>query len=173
MNRIARSGLCVLGLSLAGCSPSLDWRQVSVDAASTVLMPCKPDRVERRTTFAGMSADGVMWSCEAGGFNWSTTTLRFRGDAEAAAAQGPLGQALAANLGSSSLPPDAGAASAASGRWRVDGRRPDGRPVRAWIRVSRDGAVLYQQVILSPDGGAPSGDAQDTFLAGPERRARP
>lgn len=170
MNRIARSGLCVLGLSLAAaCSPSLDWRQVSVDAASTVLMPCKPDRVERRTNIAGMSADGVMWSCEAGGFNWSTTTLRFRGDAEAAAAQGPVGQALAANLGSSP-PSDAGAA---SGRWRVEGRRPDGRPVRAWIRVSRDGAVLFQQVILSPDGGAPSGDAQDTFLAGPERRGRP
>jgi hypothetical protein len=173
MHRRSYIRLSALGLLLAACAPSLDWRQVSLGAGLTVLMPCKPERVERRVTVEGVPGEGVMLSCEAGGFSWSTTTLRFAGEAQAAAAQRPVAQALASNLGAASPAAEASKGLAGSEPWHVEGRRPDGRPVRAWMKLSRDGGVLIQQVILAADAGVPPAEAQETFLSGPERRARP
>lgn len=72
--RWARCGLLAV-LVISGCSPSLDWRQVSLDEASALSaqFPCKPVRHERtvRPTGSDVVLKVAMWSCEASGMNWA------------------------------------------------------------------------------------------------------
>jgi hypothetical protein len=157
----------------AACSPSLDWREVALDGDGVLLMPCKPERVARTVSVAGASAQGTMWVCDAGGYNWSVTSMRFEGEAQAAAASMAVAQALAANLGTTLGPNPAMEEGAHARRTTLVGRRPAGQPVTAWARLSRRGGTLLQQVILGPEGTPLPVDADDRFLRDPARDARP
>jgi len=160
-------------LFVAACTPSLDWRQVPLDGTTSSLMPCKPDRVARPVTVAERTAQGTMWVCDAGGFGWSVTLLRFANEEDAASAVIPVAQALADNL-RADLPSGGGSPSAdGASRWTLTGRRPDGRPVRAWARFSRQGGQVLQQVVLGPDPSSLPADAEDSFLRDPQRSGRP
>jgi hypothetical protein len=158
---------------MAACSPSLDWRQVALDGDGVTLMPCKPERVARTVAVAGTSARGTMWVCDAGGYNWSVTALRFDGEPQAAAASVAVAQALAANLGAPPPTENAKDDWSVGRRWTSVGRRPDGQAVTAWARLSRRGETLLQQVILGAEGMPLPVDADDRFLREPARDARP
>lgn len=59
--------LCVL-VSLTGCSPAFNWREVSVgDTSLLAMFPCKPDTTQRRVSMADQDLELTMRSCEAGG----------------------------------------------------------------------------------------------------------
>ena len=53
-------------LTLAACTPSLNWRQVPV-VQLAALLPCKPDHAERQVELLGAQQALAMWGCEAGG----------------------------------------------------------------------------------------------------------
>ena len=65
MNRVKRIAAAITLLSLAACSPSLNWRQVPV-AQLSALLPCKPDHAERQVELMGEQRPLAMWGCEAG-----------------------------------------------------------------------------------------------------------
>lgn len=53
---------------LAGCSPSLDWRTVSLEPLGLrASLPCKPDRLERGIELAGAPVQVHMAGCTADG----------------------------------------------------------------------------------------------------------
>jgi hypothetical protein len=53
---------------LAACTPTFNWRDVSMtQAGATALLPCKPDHGERPVQLAGQTVQMSMAGCEAGG----------------------------------------------------------------------------------------------------------
>jgi hypothetical protein len=58
----------VILMSLSGCTPTFNWREVRFDQAGvTALLPCKPDRAVRVVQLAGLPVTTNMAGCEAGG----------------------------------------------------------------------------------------------------------
>lgn len=71
-----------VGLVLAvamGCSPTHNWRQVRPEGAPLVaLMPCKPERAERRVPLLGLDQPEVrlqMMSCEVQGRTYAVAAV--------------------------------------------------------------------------------------------------
>lgn len=61
--------------AVLGCSPTLNWRSVSIGEIA-VTLPCKPDRAQRAVTLAGYSMDMEMVGCEADGALFAVSSLR-------------------------------------------------------------------------------------------------
>lgn len=58
----------LLSVALAGCSPSLNWRSVSLEPLGLgASLPCKPDRLERSIELAGVPVQVHMAGCSADG----------------------------------------------------------------------------------------------------------
>ena len=58
----------LLSVALAGCSPSLNWRSVSLEPLGLgASLPCKPDRLERSIELAGAPVQMHMAGCTADG----------------------------------------------------------------------------------------------------------
>jgi hypothetical protein len=52
----------------AACTPTFNWREVTLDDLPvTALLPCKPDRATRTLPMAGAPRTMVMAGCKAGG----------------------------------------------------------------------------------------------------------
>lgn len=155
-------------LALAACSPSLNWRQVRIDAAGVaLLLPCKPDRAERTVPLGGQPTVLSMVGCEAEGatFALSVAQLADAGQAPqvlarwqaltlshmraAAPTQGPI-----KIPGASAEPPPV--------RVTARGQQADGRPVEGQAVYFARGGQLYQAVIYAPRI-AP--EAADTFFS--------
>lgn len=161
---------------LAACTPSLNWRNVSLPEADlTITLPCKPDNARRTVEIAGKPTELSMVGCEADGAlfavshtvmadaalvgpalaQWRTAVIALMGDgAEAAAVNKPF-----ALQGALVLPQ--------SVRTVVQGRRPDGTPVVAqavWFaRASGPQVTLYHAVIYT-DKARP--ELADPFFSG-------
>ncbi len=56
-----------LGLVLSACSPSQNWREVTLDGTSLkAQLPCKPDRTTRSVPLGGVPVDLQVVGCESG-----------------------------------------------------------------------------------------------------------
>lgn len=56
-----------LGLVLSACSPSQNWREVTLDGTSfKAQLPCKPDRTTRSVPLGGVPVDLQVVGCESG-----------------------------------------------------------------------------------------------------------
>jgi hypothetical protein len=64
----------VLAALLLGCSPALNWRDVSVGALTTML-PCKPDMAQRDVQLDTLRAPLLMAGCETDGALFAVSTL--------------------------------------------------------------------------------------------------
>ena len=154
-------------LGLGACSPALDWREVRPDDGALVaLMPCKPDRRVRQVALAGSAVALQLLSCRADGTVWALTTAEVGDAARVGPALDALRQARRANLEGREVdvhPARAAdpAAAASAQRFTVEGRRPDGRPVREHALQFAHGTRVVQLAAL---GGAPSADALETFF---------
>ena len=59
--------LITLTVSLFGCSPTFNWREVRLEGVSLKsLLPCKPDRASRQIEISGQALEMKMAGCEAG-----------------------------------------------------------------------------------------------------------
>ena len=55
-------------LGLLACTPSLNWRQVSLAPSSAIaLLPCKPDRTTRSVPLGGVPTELTVAGCDTGG----------------------------------------------------------------------------------------------------------
>jgi hypothetical protein len=63
-------------LTLGGCSPALDWRDVSVAGTGlSLLFPCKPQGQTRAVEVAGQAWSAALLACEAEGMTFAALAL--------------------------------------------------------------------------------------------------
>lgn len=160
---------CVALAALAGCTPALNWREVRPEGTELVaLLPCKPDRQTRSVTLAGAAVSMQVLGCNAGGTTWGVATADMGDAARVEDALAGLRAARARNLDGregearpatvAGLGPDQRAL-----RLVVDGRRPDGTPVREHALLFAQGTRVFHAAAL---GGEPSAEALEAFFDG-------
>ena len=146
-----RLALGLAGLAAtAGCSPTLDWRSVSLpDTQLVTELPCRPGRFQRDVTVAGVPLKLFMLSCEAGGITYGVATADVGDPGRVDAVLQALRDSAAAAIRSANSPvaalnmpgvtPFSGNSSA-----HLHGQRPDGETVDETIRVFGRGTRVFQ-----------------------------
>jgi hypothetical protein len=150
---------CCAAFLLLACSPALDWRDARLGGQVQLVIPCKPDRVERQLLLAGGQAQALMVVCDAEGVNWSATRYELGDPARVDAALRELRYKLAQNLGGDELRVDArlpGTPSVNATRSQLSGKRPGGEAVRAEALFFGEASRAYQVVALLPANAQPA-----------------
>jgi hypothetical protein len=152
--------LCTTTVVLLGaCSPALDWRDARLGGQVELLIPCKPDRIERSLTLAGGQAQALMVVCDAEGVTWSATRYELGDPGRVDAALRELRYRLAQNIGGEERRVDArvpAGASPEARRSQLSGTRPDGTQVRAEALFFAELSRVYQVVTLLPGDARPA-----------------
>ena len=181
----------IFAYSLGACSPVFNWRDVPFEATgSVVLLPCKPDRAERKVPLlAGTEQVMRMAGCEAGGASFSVSVVQLpaaTSEADARAALARWQQAhqatLKARAGAVSPIAMRGASQAQLVVTKLEGdaatankAHRQSRSVFALQLAPRSSsagpALMHAQLLGEPEGGrdgpsALSAQAADTFIAG-------
>jgi hypothetical protein len=151
---------------LAGCSPSLNWRQVQgVDAPFVVLLPAKPDTLSRPIDLDGMAVTMSMTAAEVEGVTFAVGSIVLPDAALAPKALQAMKIALVRNINGSIQSERAGAAGsvdiAATGTL---GR--SNQPARLLARFAARERRVYQAVVVGSASAvdALGVDAADTFF---------
>jgi hypothetical protein len=165
-----KTAIAALGLTcLAGCSSTLDWREVRPEGGGIVAMfPCKPDQRARSVAVAGAKAPMHMLVCAAGGATYALSYLDVGTPAGVAAALADLRTVAAANLGEgepriaglqvSGMTPNPQAA-----MLLMIGKLPDGAIVQEQAAFFVKGLRVYQASVI---GAQLTAEAADTFFSG-------
>lgn len=140
---------------LAACSPELNWRDWRPEGSGLALsLPCKPTPQTRTVQLAGQPVRLSLHACSAGGQTWALAYADVGDPARLGTALSELRDSAAANLSAGALQPAAALAvpgatpHAESGRWALQGRLPDGKPVREEMAVFARGTVVFQVTVL-------------------------
>jgi hypothetical protein len=163
-----RSLSCTAAVAaLAACAPALDWREVRVGAAESVaLFPCKPAAHARELPLAGQLVKLTLHACQAAEATWGLAWADMGDPARVPAALQALQEGARVNLGDAKAQarphvvkgqtpqPD-------SGRWNLEGRYPDGRPVTGQVAVFSRGTVVFQATVL---GVTPASEAAEAYF---------
>lgn len=153
---------------LAACAPALDWRDLRPEGSALRLqLPCKPSGQSRDLPLAGTRVNLALYACSAADQTWGLGVADVADPARVGPALAELAAAAAANLGAASaetlpLPVSGATPNAASGRKRLQGRLPDGKPVQMQVAVFTHGTQVFQATVL---GERVSEDAAQTFFA--------
>lgn len=138
-------------LCLAGCSPALNWRSVSLPAADiTVNLPCKPDQATRTVELAGAPTDLSMVGCDADGATFAVSHAALGNPAQAGVALTHWRTAVLAHLGAGA------AALAVDTPYAPKGSLPLRESVRTVVQGERadgGGAVFVQGVWFARAAG--------------------
>lgn len=154
---LARTGLMVGILAgLAACEPTLDWRQIRPAGWQLgVHLPCRPDQHERQVQLAGRSVAMGMVSCRADDHLFAVTSadvqepqhvtaaLQALADTAAANVQGQVRVKLPAQVRGMTPNPNAGLLD-------LQGRGPDGQPLRFKALFFAHGSRVFQASVLGP-----------------------
>ena len=138
---------------LNGCSPSLNWRTLSMGRL-TVLLPCKPDQAERNVVLAKQTLAMDMMGCQAEGAMFAishvhaqdaqavdTLLADWRASALAQMRSGPAATSLAQTLGQHPLP---------MLLVNAEGLGPNGQSLQARLAWVRDGLDLFHFALYAP-----------------------
>lgn len=164
----ARAGLMVVAWALAACAPALDWRDVRSAGGGLVgLMPCKPERFDRRVEVAEQAVRMRLMSCAAAGGTYAIGELELADPSRAGAVMEALQQAMVRNVGAAepSRTPwsiRGAVALAQMQRLRVSGALGDGSAVQAEAVFFAHGAQVYQASVVA---GRPDAEAVEAFFA--------
>jgi hypothetical protein len=143
--------------ALGACSPTLDWREVRVDAAGLkAVFPCKPDRETRQVALADRPVSVQALACRAGGSTFAVMAADIGGPAaagdvlrqwRAASLAGMAGDTVRATpfqpRGALELPESVQVVAA--------GRRPDGSKVQSQAAYFARGSHAFQTVIYTSE----------------------
>lgn len=162
-------------LTLAACSPTLNWREVRPENTGlTLLLPCKPDRAEKSVALAGQSAQLQMQGCDAGDATFAVAVATLADASHADAALAEWQQLTLVNMKAGPVGTSAGDTQVTSFRpagmltgppalmVKAWGRRADGRAVAGQAAYFVRGPQLFQ-VVLYAD--AMNADTADTFFS--------
>jgi hypothetical protein len=154
---------------IAGCTPTLDWREVRVDDGSVrALFPCRPERQSRVLPLGGLALKMEMSACAVDGVTYAASWIALEDPAAVTSTLRALQTVAAANIGATaneraSVVVDGMTPNPLSGRLRLEGRLPDGSGVQEHALFMAKGLRVYQ---LSVIGKSPPADAVQTFVAG-------
>jgi hypothetical protein len=165
-----RRGAPVVGLctALAACAPALNWRDVRPEGSGAqLLFPCKPDVQERRVALAGPPVRLTLHVCSAADLTWALALADVADPARVAPALAALQAGAAANLGakvaaSTPLTVPGATPQAASGRARLSGQMPDGRPTQMQVLVFAHGTQVFQASVV---GGVLPDEAVEAYFS--------
>ncbi len=161
--------LITLTVSLFGCSPTFNWREVRFEGVSLKsLLPCKPDRASRQIEISGQALEMQMAGCEAGDMLFAVSyvalpdknaTQRLLAQWKAGMLQSMQVQDEKSLVFNPKFLPDVTDAL----KIEAKGHRPDGTAVRAqalWFANDSNlfHAVIYAAVIPQ--------DVAETFFSG-------
>lgn len=147
----------LLATWLAACSPTFNWREVRAEpAALKALLPCKPDKTERRVPLAGHEVLLQVMGCETGG---ATFAIMVADVGDAGLSGEALAQWQAATLAhihaqgpkARTFVPPGGVALAQSQRVTAIGQRADGSAVRSEAAYLAKGRYAIQAVIYADE----------------------
>jgi hypothetical protein len=169
MSSPIRRGAPVVALcaALAACAPALNWREVRPEGSGAqLLFPCRPDVQERRVALAGPPVRLSLQVCTAADLTWALAHADVADPGRVAPALAALLSGAAANLGAAASAFAAqtvpGATpQAASGRSRLSGKLPDGRPVQMQVLVFAHGTRVFQASVV---GGVLPDEAVEAYL---------
>ena len=169
-SRALAPGLLVTlaGLLSTACSPTLNWREVRLDAGVSLLLPCKPDKAQKQVPLGPEPTTLTMLGCEAGGATFAVAVAELTDTAQVS---GVLSQWQAITLknmkaGPLSAPPAffkvAGADASPAPVWlQAQGQQNDGSAVQSRAAYFAKGARVVQVVMYAPKINP---DAADTFF---------
>ena len=157
----------VASAGLTACAPSLDWREVRVGAAESVaLFPCKPAAHARELPLAGQQVKLTLHACQAGDATWGLAWADVGDPARVADALQALQEGVRANLSGARAQARPHSVKGqtphpSSGRWSLEGRFPDGKPVTGQVAVFSRGTFVFQATALGVVEGS---EAADTYF---------
>lgn len=148
------------------CSPTYNWRELALDGGLKVLLPCKPEHLQRKVQVLRQTWDMSMHACEAGGQNWVLSEVEVTDPAQLMSVQRAINEAVAGNLathlGQARVPESSGLKLAQEvQRYELHGQRPDGAAVSLQVWSFVRGTRVYQASVLQPEAEARAPDAQD------------
>jgi hypothetical protein len=164
-----RAPACILlALTLLGCSPTFDWREVRGSGAPySVLLPAKPSTQTRTLDLDGTAMTMTMTAAEADGVLFAVGAAQL---ADPAAAQRALPVMRAALLKNINGTVRHESTAAADGRATLDieaggaaDRSTGGQPRVLFARFVAVGPRVYQLVATGKDKAVPR-EAVDTFF---------
>ncbi len=160
-----RAAALVLGTTLAGCSPTLNWREVRAEPAPLkAMLPCKPDKGSRRVAMAGRELELHAIGCEAGGATYAVMQADLGDAARADDTLAQWNRATLAHLRAGPaqarpFTPPGATPLPSSQRVAASGQRPDGSPVQGEAAYFARGGRVFQAVIyaqpLTPEQAQP------------------
>jgi hypothetical protein len=156
-------------LTLAACSPTLNWREVRADTSSLrFLLPCKPDKAQKQVPLGPTAVQLNMLGCDAGGATFAVAWAELAPGADTAAVLSQWEQLSLQNM-RAAAPVESqplkvvGAASAPAPRLTLaTGQTADGKPVQGRAAYFSSGSQIFQAVMYAPKI---SPEAADTFFS--------
>ncbi|QDL56339.1 hypothetical protein [Rhodoferax aquaticus] len=157
MNRVLKALLlCVAGGQLVACSPTYNWRTVSLKQLSMNL-PCKPDRAERPVQLAGQTMVMSMAGCETGGAIFAVSHVQVNAvtqtrkvlEAWQIESLANLRAQVSAATPISQLPSPPGNGLVPELNMTVRGQSPAGEPLQANLRWFVRGAEVYHVAVYA------------------------
>lgn len=148
-------------LLIVGCTPALNWRDVSVGAGGLqALFPCKPDRLARETK---PGVPMTLLVCKADDLTFAVSVADIGALTDPAPVLAAMRQALVANVGGQEVLAAPGSASAPS-VFVVRGRGSDGAAVEVRAKLFSRNNHVFQASVLAL-GSVPE-EAATTFFDG-------
>lgn len=162
------SRCAVAALTLAACSPALDWREVRPpDSGLQALFPCKPEYMQREIALAGAPVTMELVACTTGGATYALMHAVVDDPARVAPALRQLREAAAANVGGTprvvapmmvaGMTPNSQAE-----RIEIDGLGVHGEAVREHAGFFVKGTRVFQATVV---GERPDAAAVETFFS--------
>jgi len=163
------SAVLWLLLTLAACSPALDWREVRPEGSGLVgLLPCRPSVYERSVRLAGPAVPLALNACSADGLTFALAFTDVGDPSRVSTALAELQAAALANVGAAkpetrALAVPGATPNPAAARLRLAGRLPDGKAVEEEVAVFSQGTRVFQVTVIGPRLSA---EVADTFFDG-------
>lgn len=160
--RLPSVGLAGLAALVVACSPTFNWRNVSLEGAPLqAQLPCKPERAERQVPLTPAGTTLRLLSCEAGGHTFALAWATVDAADGQAAVLDRWQQAGWASLRQpagvpSGPPPGWSAWATALARahhlraWQGPGLDHQGQSVEATQLYFSHGQVVYQAAVYGP-----------------------
>ncbi len=154
-------------LTLGGCSPTENWRVITLyDHGVTAMIPCKPDEAQRQVPMLGATTTLEMRSCELAGTTYAVAWLSIQDASQASDAVRSWLTASQASAGvSNALPADSVILPHADQAWRWQGTGvSQGQPLRVEYLYAHKGKRLVQ--LATFQRGEPKSRNFESFWGG-------
>lgn len=173
------SRVLLLIAMLAGCTPTFNWREVSVEPAGLQsLFPCKPQK-SRRAAAGGAGPESELLSCRAAQWTFAVAYSSLGTGTDPGRALAAMRSALLANTDGRETRSQRITISGTSGeaiRLAIRGRSAGGAPIELQAQLFAHGGTVVQASIL---GSSPvAAEVADSFFeslrwVGPPLRVQP